>query len=94
MLQLYAQFSLYIGIHITAPRPSLELYLTQKEAAARSQHRKEAFMRYVSTRGDAPAVTAGQAILQGLAEDGGLYVPETFPAFARPLDDSERNNVF
>lgn len=36
-------------------------------------------MKFVSTRGKAKAVTAGEAILQGLAEDGGLYVPETFP---------------
>lgn len=32
-------------------------------------------MLYTSTRGDTPAVTASQAILQGLAPDGGLYVP-------------------
>ncbi|MDD7200723.1 MAG: threonine synthase [Sphaerochaetaceae bacterium] len=36
-------------------------------------------MKFVSTRGKAKAVTAGEAILQGLAEDGGLYVPESFP---------------
>jgi len=35
-------------------------------------------MRYVSTRGCA-AVSAPQAISRGLAEDGGLYVPERFP---------------
>jgi threonine synthase len=36
-------------------------------------------MRYVSTRGQAPALTFGQAMLTGLARDGGLYVPETIP---------------
>lgn len=36
-------------------------------------------MRFVSTRGQAPAVSASEAILQGLAPDGGLYVPEYFP---------------
>lgn len=36
-------------------------------------------MRFVSTRGKAPAVSASEAILQGLAPDGGLYVPEYFP---------------
>ncbi len=36
-------------------------------------------MRFISTRGNAPAVTASEAILQGLAPDGGLYVPEEFP---------------
>nr|WP_330388586.1 threonine synthase [Marvinbryantia formatexigens] len=35
---------------------------------------------YKSTRGQAEAVPASQAILKGLAEDGGLYVPERIPA--------------
>ncbi len=35
----------------------------------------------VSTRGGAP-VTASRAILSGLAPDGGLYAPETFPEFS------------
>lgn len=38
-------------------------------------------MRYISTRGQAPAVDAAEAIIKGLAEDGGLYVPEELPAF-------------
>lgn len=38
-------------------------------------------MSFVSTRGGA-AVTASQAILRGLAEDGGLYVPVSFPKFS------------
>lgn len=36
-------------------------------------------MRYVSTRGDAPALTFGEALLAGLAPDGGLYVPTETP---------------
>lgn len=36
-------------------------------------------MRYVSTREGATPVTASDAIAQGLAPDGGLYVPEAFP---------------
>lgn len=36
-------------------------------------------MKFISTRGKSPAVTASQAILNGLAPDGGLYVPESFP---------------
>ncbi|WP_061993751.1 threonine synthase, partial [Fructobacillus ficulneus] len=36
-------------------------------------------MNYVSTRGKAPAVSAADAILQGLAPDGGLYVPNQWP---------------
>ena len=38
-------------------------------------------MRYVSTRGEAPAVGFAEALLAGLAPDGGLYTPETWPTF-------------
>ncbi|MFA7129587.1 MAG: threonine synthase [Sphaerochaeta sp.] len=37
-------------------------------------------MQFVSTRNKAPKVSASEAILQGLAPDGGLYVPESFPS--------------
>jgi threonine synthase len=40
-------------------------------------------MRYVSTRGQAPAVGFVDAVLGGLAPDGGLYTPEAWPAFTR-----------
>jgi threonine synthase len=36
-------------------------------------------MRYISTRGTAPELTFGEAMMTGLARDGGLYVPETVP---------------
>ena len=36
-------------------------------------------MRYISTRGTAPTLTFEEAMLTGLARDGGLYVPETIP---------------
>jgi len=36
-------------------------------------------MKYVSTRGRAPVLTFEEAMLTGLARDGGLYVPETVP---------------
>src|SRR5690348_9403676 len=36
-------------------------------------------MRYVSTRGEAAPLDFVQAMLAGLARDGGLYVPETWP---------------
>jgi threonine synthase len=36
-------------------------------------------MRYVSTRGQAPHVGFVDAVLGGLAPDGGLYVPEDWP---------------
>lgn len=38
-------------------------------------------MRYISTRGNAPTLTFKEALLVGLAEDGGLYVPESWPSF-------------
>jgi len=38
-------------------------------------------MRYVSTRGQAPSVGFVDAVLAGLAPDGGLYVPEAWPQF-------------
>ncbi len=37
-------------------------------------------MRYVSTRGQAPALSFEEAMLTGLARDGGLYLPDTIPA--------------
>jgi len=36
-------------------------------------------MRFISTRGQSPAVSFGQALAQGLAPDGGLYMPQTWP---------------
>ncbi|MFM7044571.1 MAG: threonine synthase [Ilumatobacteraceae bacterium] len=46
-------------------------------------------MRYVSTRGAAPELGFTDAMLAGLAVDGGLYVPEHWPALParRPGDD-------
>ncbi|WP_298016252.1 threonine synthase [uncultured Parasphingopyxis sp.] len=40
-------------------------------------------MRYISTRGQAPALDFEGATLAGLAADGGLYVPESWPSFSR-----------
>ncbi|GAL97150.1 threonine synthase [Acetobacter tropicalis NRIC 0312] len=39
-------------------------------------------MRYISTRGKAPALSFSDVLLAGLAEDGGLYLPETWPSFS------------
>ncbi len=38
-------------------------------------------MKYSSTRGDAPVLEFSDVLLQGLARDGGLYLPETWPQF-------------
>ncbi len=38
-------------------------------------------MRYISTRGRAPVLEFDEVLLAGLARDGGLYVPESWPRF-------------
>ena len=43
-------------------------------------------MRYVSTRGDTAPMPFSEAVLTGLAPDGGLLVPERFPNVADRLD--------
>ena len=37
-------------------------------------------MQYVSTRGEAPVLSFTEALLAGLARDGGLYVPQVYPS--------------
>jgi threonine synthase len=53
---------------------------------ARSDHycpgtTRNPFLRYISTRGEAPPLGFVEATLAGLARDGGLYVPESWPVF-------------
>lgn len=43
-------------------------------------------MRYFSTRNKKNTVTSKEAIIKGIAEDGGLFVPESFPALP-PIED-------
>lgn len=38
-------------------------------------------MKYISTRGRSPALNFEEVLLTGLADDGGLYVPEQLPKF-------------
>ncbi len=40
-------------------------------------------MKYISTRGQAPELTFEEAMLTGLARDGGLYVPAEIPTLSR-----------
>ena len=42
---------------------------------------------YESTRGGQKGVTASQAILQGLAKDGGLFMPNQFPRLDKSLKE-------
>ena len=39
-------------------------------------------MRYISTRGQAPVLDFAEVTLAGLANDGGLYMPEYWPSFS------------
>lgn len=44
-------------------------------------------MKYESTRGSRLKKTGAQAIIQGIAEDKGLYVPETIPALPFNIEE-------
>lgn len=48
-------------------------------------------MRYISTRGQSPAQGFCDILLGGLAPDGGLYLPETYPQVTRADLDAWRN---
>jgi threonine synthase len=39
-------------------------------------------VKYISTRGTAPALSFTDALLAGLAQDGGLYLPDSYPRFS------------
>ncbi len=40
-------------------------------------------MKYISTRGEAPVLSFSEAMLAGLARDGGLYLPQHYPQLSR-----------
>ncbi|MBO0734460.1 MAG: threonine synthase [Methylocapsa sp.] len=42
-------------------------------------------MKYISTRGEAPPLPFLAMLLAGLAPDGGLYLPDTYPQFTRDM---------
>ncbi|MCI8781258.1 MAG: threonine synthase [Lachnospiraceae bacterium] len=49
-------------------------------------------IRYKSTRSNGETVTASQAILKGLAEDGGLFVPTAIPGLGVSLEEISKMN--
>ncbi|CAN1489561.1 ThrC Threonine synthase [Rhabdaerophilaceae bacterium] len=51
-------------------------------------------MRYQSTRGLAPTLDFSECLLAGLARDGGLYVPETWPQVSRAEIESYSGQPF
>ena len=42
---------------------------------------------YTSTRNSEERMTASQAVLKGIADDGGLFVPTEIPTLAWNLED-------
>src|SRR4051794_27584295 len=53
------------------------------DALMSGPNRRISDMLHVSTRGEAPALGFADALLAGLARDGGLYLPETWPGLSR-----------
>ena len=51
-------------------------------------------MRYISTRGNGGTYTAAEAILTGIAPDGGLFVPETIPQISADELDRMKDMPF
>ncbi|GFZ34446.1 threonine synthase [Clostridium zeae] len=49
-------------------------------------------MFYKSTRGKENFVKASEAIVRGIAEDGGLFVPESFPSIEKSFDELKEMN--
>lgn len=47
-------------------------------------------MYYISTRGNTPKMTFSDVLLMGLAPDGGLMLPESFPIIDRATLDTWR----
>ena len=45
-------------------------------------------MRYLSTRGHDTGRSFTEVLLKGLADDGGLFLPETWPSLSREQIDS------
>ena len=45
-------------------------------------------MKFVSTRGQAAPATLSQAIRNGVAPDGGLYMPEELPRISGASGDT------
>ena len=51
-------------------------------------------MKYISTRGQAPPASFADALLSGLAGDGGLYVPESWPVLPHGWSQVDRDRSY
>ena len=60
----------------------LDVGAPRRQPAARDRCR----VKYVSTRGTAPVLGFADVLLAGLANDGGLYVPETWPVLPPAIE--------
>jgi threonine synthase len=60
-------------------KPEASAYGRSRTGSRPASPAQGSIVRYVSTRGEAPAFGFMDVTLAGLARDGGLYVPETWP---------------
>ena len=51
-------------------------------------------LKYISTRGEAPALNFADVLLAGLASDGGLYVPEAWPPLPQTAEQPHSYPAF
>jgi hypothetical protein len=58
-----------------------KLQTSEKPVGVRLPTAQEEPMLYHSTRSNSVKIDSAQAVLQGLAPDGGLYMPENLPGF-------------
>ena len=45
-------------------------------------------IKYISTRGNAPKLSFKDVVFEGLASDGGLYIPESWPSLSKDMINS------
>ncbi|MBL4603641.1 MAG: threonine synthase [Emcibacteraceae bacterium] len=51
-------------------------------------------MKYISTRGEAPELNFEEVLLTGLARDGGLYVPKSWPVLSKDTIKAMRGQSY
>lgn len=71
------------GYQFSVPRPDRRLEIVERAiVSALELPPDRPRMRYLSTRDPSHSASLDEAVQRGLAPDGGLYVPERFPAFS------------
>ncbi len=71
-----------LKVHEPQPAQAIDIDRHGRKLPAARDRGYSPLMRYISTRGQAPVRDFAGVLLAGLAEDGGLYVPETWPHFS------------